>query len=147
MKNLVFMLAATAALLVCQPCYSQAPNEKVIMNELVGELLECSVYLNISQLCTEQANPRLSQTLGEKADVLRELGIQLGTKIGVTQEGITSSINLLSKQLMTRQGNSCVNGSVNIERYNDFCAALSRSIAPRFKELAEGRKCNGSYRC
>ena len=126
---------------------AEKPAEKAVANELVGELLECSVYFNMSQLCTEKANPALSQTLANKADVMRELAVELGTKIGVTLEGFQSSINLLTKQMMERQGNSCVNGSVNIERYSSFCAALSRSIAPRLKELVDGKRCSGSYKC
>jgi hypothetical protein len=126
---------------------SPSQNKTTIFNELVGELLECAVYFDMSQVCVGDQSASLVKTLAKASETVRTLAIDLGSQIGVTQEGILSYTRLVTEKMMNDQGRSCVNASVNIERYNNFCAKLSRQVDWRLEELHAGQKCSGSYKC
>jgi tetratricopeptide (TPR) repeat protein len=126
---------ATAAIAQDQP----RENEKRALNELSGEMLECSTYFLISAQCIEShpdpSAPRTANDLRQAAEKIGTLAIATGRSIGVTDEAVEARTKLEFQKLMKSINNNCVNIAVLLDRYNNLCRQLSQEPDKRIKEL------------
>ena len=125
--------------------------DKRAVNELSGEMLECSVYFLISATCL-QGNPdpripQLTKSLNEQASKIGGLAISTGQKVGVTVEAQTARSKLMRDDMMKLLNNNCTNIATLLEKYTNFCKQLTENADPRLAELLQGKKCTGSYKC
>jgi hypothetical protein len=121
------------------------------VNELSGEMLECSVYFLVSATCLEgNPDPRIPQmikNLNEQASKIGQLAITTGRIVGVTDEAVGARMKLMRDDLLKRLNNNCTNIATLLEKYTNFCKALTENADPRLAELLRGQKCTGSYKC
>jgi hypothetical protein len=125
--------------------------DKRAVNELSGEMLECSVYFLISATCL-QGNPdpripQLTKSLNEQASNIGGLAISTGQVVGVTVEAQSARSKLMRDDMIKLLNNNCTNISVLLEKYSNFCKQLTENVEPRLAELVQGKKCTGTYRC
>jgi hypothetical protein len=130
---------------------SAQSNRANAVNELTGEMLECSVYYVISAQCIEghpdPDAPGLVKTYKGLANDIATLAINTGKTVGVSDDAVNARLSLISKNLMASIGNKCVSISVLFEKYDSFCKQLAKNVDARLKELLAGKKCSGIYRC
>jgi hypothetical protein len=130
---------------------SAQSNKTNAINELTGEMLECSVYYVISANCIEghpdPDAPALVKTYKGLANDIATLAINTGKSVGVSEDAVNAKLSLISKNLMGSIGNKCVSISVLFEKYDSFCKQLAKNVDARLKELLAGKKCSGIYRC
>jgi hypothetical protein len=130
---------------------SAQSNKTNAINELTGEMLECSVYYIISANCIEghpdPDAPGLVKTYKGLANDIATLAISTGKSVGVSDDAVNARLSLISKDLMGSIGNKCVMINVLFDRYDDFCKQLAKNVDARLKELLAGKKCTGIYRC
>jgi len=121
------------------------------LNELSGEMSDCSVYFLITATCLEgnpePSTPQLIKTLKEQANKILQLAVTTGRMVGVTDEGIGARMRLTRDDMMKSLNNNCTNIAVLLEKYVNFCPQLAQNADPRLLELMQGKKCTGSYKC
>ena len=126
-------------------------NEIRAVNELSGELLECSVYFTISAQCVrghpDPTVPRLIKNLDEMSTTAGVRSMEVGKAVGVTEAAVGSRMKLITNEMMKSMNDNCVNISVLLERYANFCQQLLQDMDPRLIELKQGKKCTRSYKC
>jgi hypothetical protein len=130
---------------------SAQSNKADAVNELTGEMLECSIYYIISANCIEghpdPDAPELVKTYKGLANDIAVLAISIGKSVGVSEDAVNARLGLISKNLMGSIGNKCVMINVLFDRYDNFCKQLAKNVDARLKELLAGKKCSGIYRC
>jgi hypothetical protein len=122
------------------------------LGQLSSEMLECSVYFLVNVSClNDSLDPRapgLARTYFAAGDKMLKLGISTGKSVGVSDESAAAFTRMMTTTLFgERMHSNCVNISVLLERYSNFCKQLSEDADPRLEELLEGKTCTGSYRC
>ncbi len=146
----MFKLALFAWCFVSITASAQS-NRSNALNELTGEMLECSVYYVISANCIEghpdPDAPRLVKTYKGLANDILALAIKTGKSGGVSEDAVNARLTPVSKDLMGSIGNKCVMINVLFDRYDNFCKQLARNVDARLNELLAGKKCSGMYRC
>jgi len=130
---------------------SAQSNKTNAINELTGEMLECSVYYIISAQCIEghpdPDAPGLVKTYKGLANDIATLAISTGKSVGVSDDAVNARLSLITKNLMDSIANKCVMINVLFDRYDNFCKQLVQNVDARLKELLAGKKCTGIYRC
>ena len=134
------------------PAQDRSRDQKIdVMNELAGEMLECSSYFLILAQCVEShpdpRAPKIAENYRHSAQQLGTLAITVGRSIGITDEATEARTKLSFGQQMKSIKNNCINISVLLERYSDFCALMGRTPDKRMEELAAGKFCTGTYKC
>jgi hypothetical protein len=117
------------------------------LNELSGELLECSVYFRIASECVK-GHPDAGDLPKQLEIASRNIGtlaVSTGRSLGVSDDAYVARMKMKSRSLMAQLSGNCVNISVLMERYQTFCVALHNNADPRLVELMKGKKCGGSY--
>jgi hypothetical protein len=121
------------------------------INELSGEMSECAVYFLITATCLEgnpePRTPQLIKDLKEQAGKIGALAIKTGRIVGVTDDAVGARMRLTRDDMMKSLNNNCTNIAVLLEKYTNFCQALTQNADPRLGELLQGEKCTGSYKC
>jgi hypothetical protein len=121
------------------------------VNELSGEMLECSVYFLISATCLQgNPDPRIPQIIKDlngQAAKIGGLGITTGRLVGITDEAVGARAKLMRADMMKSLNNNCINIATLLEKYNNFCQLLTQNADPRLKELMKMKKCTGTYKC
>jgi hypothetical protein len=130
---------------------SFSASEARAVNELSGEMLECSVYFLISATCLQgNPEPRIPQIikgLKEQASKVGTLAIKSGRLVGVTDDAVGARASLMRAEMMKSLNDNCTNIAVLLGKYNNFCQQLTQDADPRLAELLRGGKCTGSYKC
>jgi hypothetical protein len=126
-------------------------NEKRAVNELSGELLECSVYFTISAECMRgHPDPRVPSIIKKYEEASTTAGgkaMMVGRIVGLTDDAVASRMKLIQNEMMKSIKDNCVNIAVLLERYANFCPGLLQDMDPRLNELQQGKKCTGTYKC
>jgi|SRR5689334_14551543 hypothetical protein len=152
-KMLKYIIAAIATSCMTFVAVGQPLSENEIraVNELSGELLECSVYFTIGVQCMrghpDPSIPRLIKTYEEMSTTAGVKSMQVGKVVGVTDAAVGSRMKLITNEMTKSMNNNCVNISVLLERYANFCQQLLQDMDPRLIELKQDKKCTGSYKC
>jgi hypothetical protein len=114
-------------------------------------MLECAAYFLLSAECIEShpdpAASSLATDYRKAADNISGLSTEVGRSVGMTNEAATARMMLLTKHLLAEINHNCVNVSVILLRYSEFCKQLNRDPMFRLKELLAGKDCTGSYQC
>src|SRR5947209_3576212 len=130
---------------------SAQSNKTNAIDELTGEMLECSVYYIISANCIEghpnPDAPGLVKTYKGLANDIATLAISTGKSVGVSDDAVNARLSLITKNLMDSIANKCVMINVLFDRCDNFCKQLVGNVDARLKELLAGKKCSGIYRC
>src|SRR5262245_38125163 len=89
------------AILLCGSANSQTkpqPDQGMVLNELAGEMTECSTYYLISAQCLEghpdPSIPALVANYRKSAQQIGTLAITVGRTIGVTDDGVKARTKL-----------------------------------------------------
>ena len=131
----IALSTATAAIAQDQ----QREDTKRALNEISGEMTECSAYFLISAQCIEShpdpRSPRIANDLRQAAKKIETLAITTGRSIGITDEAFAARTKLAFEKLMTSINNNCVNIAVLLDRYNNLCKQLNLDPDSRLKEL------------
>ena len=143
-----WIIIMTTVALAQNPSYA---DEKRAINEVSGELLECSVYFLTTAFCVQghpdPSVPQLIKDYNAQASKTGTLAITIGRSVGVTDEAVGARSRLMHADMMKKLNNNCTNISVLLEKYSNFCKQLTENADPRLAELLQGKKCTGSYKC
>ncbi len=119
------------------------------MNEFSSELLECAAYFFVSAQCIENhpdpRAPKLASDYRSAAEKLTGIAITTGRSVGISDDAFAARTRLTFAQQMKSINNNCINVSVLLDRYSDFCMHLSRTPDQRLDELTAGKFCTGTY--
>ena len=121
------------------------------VNELSGEMLECAVFFAIGAQCVRRHHDQsvpgvVTDAMVAFKDML-DLARKTGRTLGVSDAAATGRRNMATDAMLKAMGGKCINISVILERYADFCGQLRRDADPRLKELLAGQTCTRKYRC
>lgn len=146
-RAIVLMLLSSAAWAQSSP----KAGEGTALNEISGEMLECSVYFQIAASCVrghpDPNVPKLIADLKARSEKIGILGMKIGRTVGVTDDAVAARMKLMNVDMMKRLNNNCTNISILLERYSDFCKQLVENADPRLDEIMHGKVCTGSYKC
>jgi hypothetical protein len=150
-EMLKFIVAWIIIMTASASAQNSSDAEGRAVNEISGELLECSVYFLVTAFCL-QGNPdpgipQLIKDLNAQASKIGTLAITIGRSVGVTDEAVGARSKLMNAEMMKKLNNNCTNIAVLLEKYSNFCKQLTENADPRLAELLQGKKCTGSYKC
>ena len=121
------------------------------VNELSREMLECAVFFAIGAQCVrrhpDQSVPGVVTDAMTAFQDMLDLARKTGRTVGVSDAAATGRRNMATDAMLKAMGGKCINISVILERYADFCGQLRRDADPRLKELLAGQTCTRTYRC
>ena len=125
--------------------------EKRAVNELSGEMLECSVYFLVSATCLQgrpdPSTPQITKNLNEQGAKFGELAITTGRIVGMTDAALGARAELIRADMMKAVNGNCTKIATLVEKYSNFCQLLTKNSDPRLEELMQGKKCTGLYKC
>jgi hypothetical protein len=125
--------------------------EKRAVNELSGEMLECSVYFLVSATCLQgspdPSTPQITKNLNEQGAKFGELAITTGRIVGMTDAAVGARAELIRADMMKAINSNCTKIATLVEKYSNFCQLLAKNADPRLEELMQGKKCTGIYKC
>ena len=142
-----------SSILLFAPCSATAQerSEAFALGELSDELFECSSWFEASAVCIsnneQPERAALILKLKQSSTIVGSVGVAIDQKLGKSEKAIGASLELSTKRIMALMKNSCINISVAIVRYNEFCARLRNDVSWRLAEILAGKKCTGSYDC
>jgi hypothetical protein len=118
------------------------------LGEVGEELQTCSVYFTVISGCMAQQRPDLSKIYQQAAEKLALLGASSKQSAGVSPEASLAFSDLMFKDMKKSIGGSCTNIAVLLNKYKDFCQALSQDADSRLKQWiacihAHQQTCNG----
>jgi hypothetical protein len=104
------------------------------VNELSGEMLECSVYFLVFAFCLQgnpdPSVPQLIKDLNAQASKIGTLATTTGRMLGVTDEAVAARSRLMRDDMMKKLNNNCTNIAVLMEKYINFCKQLTENADP-----------------
>jgi hypothetical protein len=125
--------------------------EKRAVNELSGEMLECSVYFLVSATCLQgspdPSTPQITKNLNEQGAKFGELAITTGRIVGMTDAALGARAESIRADMMKAANSNCIKIPTLVEKYSNFCQLLTNNADSRLEELTQGKKCTGLYKC
>jgi hypothetical protein len=118
-----------------------------MMNEYVGEMTECSAYLQVASWCVGDANPDVAKNLETNSRTMGGQAIILGEKLGIKGEAFAARFKLDVQDMQKMMDKNCLNISILMERYMKFCEGMQKTPLKRLEELEAGNDCNSTYKC
>jgi hypothetical protein len=114
-------------------------------------MLECAVFFAIGAQCVrhhpDQSVPGVMTDAMTAFQDMLDLARKTGRTVGVSDAAATGRRNMATDAMLKAMGGKCINISVILERYADFCGQLRSDADPRLTELLAGQTCTRTYRC
>jgi hypothetical protein len=144
--------AAIGAYMACMQIAAARSESQMIqaLGEVAGELQTCSVYFLIGSSCIKDQRPDIAKTYRELSDKVADLAIKSSRSVGLSDAAYAAQASLDAEAMMKAMQGKCMNISVLLRAYMNFCQRLSRDADPRLGEwitcIRERRPTCGSPR-
>jgi hypothetical protein len=146
---------AVALELLCISFPAWGMSQKNAINELGGELVECSVFFSIGSTAiatiSDSERPgttELSARFVKFSRQTMEYALQAAIPTGSSAEGIAAHARTLMSSMMDNTHSNYSNMGILNERYLTFCTDLIKKWTDwRVEELIAGKLCTNLYPC